>query len=86
MLSITTGRNGEIRLPSKLRERYGLAANTPVRVIETRTGVLLVPMTDAPMADELVHELAAWQSLGSETWADFPYCDGDGGTVDGAQP
>lgn len=77
MLSITTGRDGEIRLPTGLRRRYGLAANTPVRVIETRGGVLLVPLTDAPMSDALAHELADWQDLAGQAWNGLPYEDAD---------
>jgi hypothetical protein len=36
----------------------------PVRLVETRTGILLVPLTDEPMSDELTRELEEWQALG----------------------
>ena len=59
------GTGGEIALPDALRERYGLVPNQAVRLIETRAGILLVPLTDAPMSAELSQELAEWQSLGA---------------------
>ena len=65
MTSVNVGPSGEIALPDDVRERYGLAADTPVRVIETRSGVLLVPLSRAPMSAELQSELAEWQSLGA---------------------
>jgi bifunctional DNA-binding transcriptional regulator/antitoxin component of YhaV-PrlF toxin-antitoxin module len=64
-------------LPESVRERYGLSPDTPVRVVETRTGILLVPLTDAPMSPELARELAEWQSLSTESWSAFPYEDAD---------
>ncbi len=60
MTSLTVGRGGEIALPEAVRERYGLIPDAPVRVIETRTGILLVPLTDAQMSPELAWELAEW--------------------------
>jgi hypothetical protein len=50
-----------------------MAPATPIRIIETQGGVLLVPMGDAPMNAELAEELAQWQALGAETWAMFPF-------------
>ena len=64
---------GKVTIPEALRRRYGFAPNTPVRVIETHSGILLVPLTDAPMSDGLNAELAAWQSLGADTLATFPF-------------
>ncbi|HEX6183420.1 MAG TPA: AbrB/MazE/SpoVT family DNA-binding domain-containing protein [Pyrinomonadaceae bacterium] len=66
---------GKITLPERVREHYGLAEDTPLRVIETRTGILLVPLTSEPMTDELRSELEDWQSLGSESLELFPYED-----------
>jgi hypothetical protein len=68
MLSETIGPQGEIALPLQLRQRYGLNSETPVRTIETRSGILLVPLMDAPMDMELSKELADWQSLSASTW------------------
>jgi bifunctional DNA-binding transcriptional regulator/antitoxin component of YhaV-PrlF toxin-antitoxin module len=72
-LNLKVGRTGTIALPKKLRLHYGMKANSPVRVVETRGGVLLVPITDAPMSAELERELAEWQTLGASTWDSFPY-------------
>lgn len=75
MTSLTVGQCGEIALPAELRERYGLRPDTPVRIIETRSGILLVPMTDEPMSPDLERELAEWQSLSAQAWEIFPYED-----------
>lgn len=64
---------GRITLPVAVRSRYGLAEHTPVRVIETRTGILLVPLTEEPMSASLVDELQAWRSIGAENFDMFPY-------------
>ena len=64
---------GKVTIPEALRRRYGFAPNTSVRVIETQSGILLVPLTDAPMSDGLKAELAAWQSLGADALALFPF-------------
>jgi hypothetical protein len=48
---------------------------TPVRIIETRSGILLVPLTKEPMSVELEQELAEWQLLSMESWNRFPYED-----------
>ena len=70
---LTVGPAGQIELPDEIRDRYGMAPATPVRIIETRGGVLLVPLGDAPMSPELAAELAEWQALGAESWEMFPY-------------
>lgn len=66
---------GKITLPAPVRDRYGLAQDTPLRVIETRNGILLVPLTDEPMNEALAAELNDWQSLGVESLEMFPYED-----------
>jgi bifunctional DNA-binding transcriptional regulator/antitoxin component of YhaV-PrlF toxin-antitoxin module len=76
--SLTIGHSGEITLPDDVRHRYGLTPDTPLRLIETRSGILLVPLTDAPMSAELEEELQEWQSLSVETWEMFPYEESDG--------
>jgi hypothetical protein len=43
------------------------------RGFETRGGILLVPLGDAPMSPELAEELADWQALGAESWDWFPF-------------
>jgi bifunctional DNA-binding transcriptional regulator/antitoxin component of YhaV-PrlF toxin-antitoxin module len=75
--NLTVGPAGQIELPDEVRDRYGMAPATPVRIIETRGGVLLVPLGDAPMSRELAEELATWQALGAESWEMFPF-DEDG--------
>lgn len=77
MSELTMNANGEIAIPKDLRRRYGFSPNTPIRVVETRSGVLLVPITGAPPDDELAKELAEWQALGMEAWAMFPYEEAD---------
>lgn len=73
MTSLTMGRGGQISLPAHVRDRYGLAPDTAIRLIETRTGILLVPLTNEPMSPELQRELAEWQSLAASAWGAFPY-------------
>ncbi len=75
MNSLTVGRKGEIALPNELRKRYGIEPNSPVRVVETRNGILLFPLTDQPMDEGLAKELEEWQTLGAESWTEFPYED-----------
>ncbi len=70
---LTVGPSGEIELPDKVRERYGIAPASPVRLIETRGGILLVPVSNAPMSAELAEELAQWQALSAEAWEMFPF-------------
>jgi hypothetical protein len=73
MTSLMMKPGGEIALPPEVCQRYGLTADTPLRVIQTRTGILLVPLTNAPMAEDLQRELAEWQSLSAEAWSMFGY-------------
>jgi len=73
MTSLTMKSGGEVTLPSEICKRYGLTPTTPIRVIETRTGLLLVPLTDAPMNPGLACELAEWQELSATTWDAFAY-------------
>jgi bifunctional DNA-binding transcriptional regulator/antitoxin component of YhaV-PrlF toxin-antitoxin module len=69
--SLVIEADGKVTIPEALRRRYGFEPNTPVRVIETQSGILLVPLTNAPMSDGLKAELAAWQSLGADALALF---------------
>jgi len=66
---------GKITLPETIREHYGLAEDTPLRIIETRGGILLVPITSEPMTEELRSELEDWQALAAESLAQFTYED-----------
>lgn len=78
MADLTIGAHGELLLPHAILDRYRLAPDTPVRIIETRHGILLVPLDDAPMSASLAAELAEWQALGAESLAMFPYEDIEG--------
>jgi bifunctional DNA-binding transcriptional regulator/antitoxin component of YhaV-PrlF toxin-antitoxin module len=69
---------GKISLPGEIRERYGLTPDTPLRIVETRGGILLVPLTGEPMSAELARELDEWQALGSDSFAMFPYEETEG--------
>ena len=64
-------------LPDDIRSRYHIKADTLVRVITTQNGILLVPLTPEPMSAQLVEELEAWQTLGSDALSAFPYEDAD---------
>ena len=73
MTTLTIGHGGEMVLPETVRDRYGLVPEAPVRIIETRHGILLVPLSDATIDVALAEELAEWQALGAESWGAFPY-------------
>ena len=73
MTTMTIGRGGEVMLPDDVQERCGLRPEVSVRLIETRSGLLLVPLTDVPMSAELAQEVQEWQALGADSWAQFPY-------------
>lgn len=73
--NLTLENGGKITLPDELLNRYGLSEDTPIRIIETRGGILLVPLTDEPMSETLLAELEEWQSLGTESLEMFPYED-----------
>ncbi|MBI4663411.1 MAG: hypothetical protein HY735_31810 [Verrucomicrobia bacterium] len=77
MTCLRTGPGGEIALPESLRTRYAIGENTPIRIIETRNGILLVPLTDEAMAPALEKELKDWQSLGAASWELFGWNDGN---------
>jgi bifunctional DNA-binding transcriptional regulator/antitoxin component of YhaV-PrlF toxin-antitoxin module len=78
MSSATVTSKGEIALPVDLLQRHGLGSNSRVRLVETKQGILLVPLTDEPMSPELAQELAEWQTLGATSWERFPYSPGGG--------
>jgi hypothetical protein len=65
--------NGRITLPKDVVGRYRLEDDTPLRMIETRSGILLIPLTKEPMSSALGAEIAEWQALGAESFELFPY-------------
>ena len=75
MINVTMTPTGEVPLPAEIRDRHGFKPETPVRIIDTRNGVLLVPLTGEPMDELLRQELAEWQELSARTWDMFPYED-----------
>jgi hypothetical protein len=42
-------------------------------LIESTSGLLLVPLEDGPMNQELAEELTGWQEIAAEVWSAFPY-------------
>ena len=64
--------DGAITLPEEVLKHYGLSENMCVRIVETRCGILLIPLTDEPMSETLLAELEEWQSLGAESIEIFP--------------
>jgi hypothetical protein len=75
MSSLTMNPGGEISLPKELQKRYGLSPDTPIRIVETRSGILLIPLTNEAIGEELAQEIADWQSLSAHAWEMFPYED-----------
>ncbi len=73
MATISIGPEGELTLPADVRSRHGFKPDQLIRVIETRGGVLLVPLDGRDITDELARELDAWQGLAAETWDSFPF-------------
>lgn len=72
---LTVGKYGEIQVPDEIRNRYHLEPETPVRIVETRAGILIVPLTAAENDSELKTELAHWQEFTLSNWNQFPYED-----------
>jgi bifunctional DNA-binding transcriptional regulator/antitoxin component of YhaV-PrlF toxin-antitoxin module len=68
MSSIKMSKDGQIALPLELREKHGFSQHTPIRIVETRSGLLLVPLTNQPMSKQLEQEIAAWQALSVASW------------------
>ncbi len=73
MSTATLNLDGDLSLPTSIKERYGLTPQSTIRIVETSQGILLVPMTNEPPSEELMKELREWQDLGTSSWADFPY-------------
>ena len=70
---LTIKENGKFTLPDEIVERYQFKRETQFRIIETQKGVLLVPMTNEPMNDELKSELEEWQAIGENAWEMFDF-------------
>lgn len=76
-ITLTIEQDGKITIPDTVRGRYRLQPGAPLRIIEARHGILLVPLTEAPMSRTLAEELQEWQALGAESLAMFPYEDSE---------
>ena len=70
---VTIEENGKFTLPDKIVERYQFKKETQFRIIETQKGVLLIPLTDEPMNDELKVEIEEWQTIGTNGWEMFGF-------------
>ena len=73
MSTATIDLTGSVELPPELRSRYHLDPATSVRLVETRHGLLLIPLTSDPIPAALQRELNEWQSLDTASWDAFPY-------------
>ena len=73
MQSVTIDEGGRITLPEEALSKSGLAKRVPLRVIATRSGILLVPLTEEPMSKALAEELESWQSIGAESLDAFRF-------------
>jgi len=73
MTRMTVGPDGQLTLPPGVQAQYGLQPGTAVRIVETRGGVLLVPLTNEPLSAQLAQELAQWQELGAAHWDTFAF-------------
>lgn len=76
-ITTTVPYGSNLVLPDDILNRYHIETGTPVRLIATRNGILLVPLTQAPMSTQLAQELEEWQTLGSDPLLAFPYEGGD---------
>ena len=73
-----------LALPPDLCRRYGLAPHTPLRLVPTRNGILIVPLTPAFQSEEARREVDAWQ-LGNTRATTLIPCETDApGTAYGA--
>lgn len=70
---LTIEETGKFALPTDIVERYQFKKETRFRIIETQNGVLLIPLTDEPMVDELKAELEEWQAMGTDGWEMFEF-------------
>lgn len=70
---LTVGKRGEIQVPDEVRSRYHLEPETLVRLVETRAGILIVPLQDVESSPDLEAELRDWQQHTAQSWEMFPY-------------
>lgn len=73
MSTVTLGRCGELTLPEERLSRHGLTPDRPIRLIATKGGLFLVPLSEEAMSSELADEREAWRELASLSWDQFPF-------------
>ena len=77
MTTLTVTSEGAVNLPTAVQHRYGLGPAAPLRLIETHSGILLIPLgDDHSLNADLDRELSDWQALGTDTWEMFPFEEG----------
>ena len=74
---LTIEENGKLTLPNDIVERYQFKRESQFRIVETQKGLLLIPLTDEPMSDELKTELEDWQTMGADVWEMFDFEEND---------
>jgi bifunctional DNA-binding transcriptional regulator/antitoxin component of YhaV-PrlF toxin-antitoxin module len=72
---LTVKESGDLTLPADIIERYQIEKEMQFRIIETQKGVLLIPLTEESMSEELKTELEEWQEVGAEGWDMFEYAE-----------
>ncbi len=72
---LTIEETGKFTLPEDITERYQFKKETRFRIVETQKGILLIPLTDEPMNNELRNELEHWQAIGEDAWEMFSFED-----------
>ena len=50
MITSSVSTRGQLVIPYKLRKKYGIEPHSQVRWIDTGQGLMLVPLTDDPIA------------------------------------
>lgn len=70
---LTIKENGKVTLPEDITDKYQVKIEMRFRIIEAQKGILLVPMTDEPMNEELTAELEQWQEIGADGWEMFSF-------------
>lgn len=70
---LTVKESGDMTLPADVIERYGIENEMQFRIIETQKGVLLIPLTNEPMDEELKAEIEEWQAARTDSWDMFEY-------------
>ena len=71
--TLIIGDDGKLTLPLEIRTRYGFEPTKSVRIVETKSGLLIVPLTEEPISEALQQELQEWQSLGLDSLQMFPF-------------